>query len=83
MRDVSSAIHFYLPYNKSGENQLLQFSLVDAVSAMERRAGQNLTQEEVNALNIFLNIHEQNQIDYYHQVIYPWIQFGHNKTAPQ
>ena len=75
-RAASTAIHFHFSDSDPGKNQLMQFSLVDAVYAMEWRAKQELSQEEVDALNIYLSICEQNQIDYYRNVVYPWIHYG-------
>ena len=73
---VSSAIHFHFSDRDPGENQLLRFSLIDAVQAMEWRSERSLTQEEINALNTYLSICERNQIDYHRDTLYPWLHYG-------
>ena len=76
IRVVSSAIHYHFSDRNPGQNKALRFSLLDAVYAMEWRAQEELSQAEVDALNIYLTICEKNQIEYYRDVVYPWIQYG-------
>jgi hypothetical protein len=76
LRAISTAINFHYSDRDPGENQLKRFSLIDAVQAMEWRCQKILSQEEVNALNIYLSMCEQNLIDYDKNVIYPWLQHG-------
>jgi|GEM_PF-3154426 hypothetical protein len=76
MTVVSNAIVFYFSDSEPGANQFLSFTLLEAVQAMAWRVGNTLSQAEVDTLNIFLSMHEQNQIDYYNDLIYAFRQFG-------
>lgn len=65
MVDVSSAIHYHTT-NRDGKP--VSFTLKEAVATVEKSAGKPLTQEQVDALNIFLLISDEESRLFYPRI---------------